>query len=126
VSSYELLVPKTSTQYQLVVFAMHGITFFDSSSSIPLVLQPLHSKYGNVSFNTTGGREVGLAYFAPHHGGDSVTYPRNYIPIAPEFTGQWFYTGFKILGQNNTSPTQKRGISPRDDSDVMGDALVRG
>src|SRR5579862_3171161 len=51
-----------STQYQLIVFAIHGTVSFDSSSSLPVVSQGTHSTKPKISFNTTNGGEVLLAY----------------------------------------------------------------
>ncbi len=120
-----LVTSADSTEHQLTAFAMHGVVSFDSSPLLPIATVE-HGSKGKISFNTTSGGEVLLAYFAPHHIVDTIGFPRNYIPITFQTTGQWFYLSFKAAGANATSPTQKWTVSPADNIDLMGDAMVRG
>ncbi|MFI5421385.1 MAG: hypothetical protein ACHQ1H_10505 [Nitrososphaerales archaeon] len=117
----------SSTQYELTAFAIHGVVSFDSSHSLPAVSLGMPSPTPKISFKTSKGGEVILAYISPDHVyTDSIAYPRNYIPITIENTGHWFYLAFKVVGPSATSLTQKWSLSPADNYGIMGDAMTRG
>lgn len=112
-----------STEYQLTVFAFHGVSSFDNGSGLPSIAKTIFGGQALVSARLSQGGEVILAYFNAEHGADQIVYPSGYRSITVQTTGDWFYLAYKVLPSTKTSVKTSWLISPDDYCTAIDDAL---
>lgn len=113
---------KPSIEYQIVAFGVFGASSFDPNSGLPAVASG-SSTSPSVSFSTSGGYDLVMAFMKANHIADAVAYPSGYSQITTVTTGAWEYLSYRvyIASQSNTAVTWSQ--SPSDAWVAMDDAL---
>ena len=99
---------QSATNYQVVAFGVYGgiIQSFDPNSALPALASGTSSS-PSVTFSTSNGNDLVIAYLRNVQAGDSVTYPSGYTKITTETVLGWEYLAYKVFtsAQSGTSIT---------------------
>ena len=99
---------QSATNYQVVAFSVYGgiIQSFDPNSAVPALASGT-STSPSVTFSTSNGNDLVVAYLRNVQAGDTVSYPTGYTQITTATTGGWEYLAYKVFSsaQSGTSIT---------------------
>ena len=115
---------ETATNYQIVAFSVYGgiISNFDPNSGLPPFASG-SSTSPSVTFSTSNGNDLVIAYMSNVHSGDSVTYPSGYTKITTATTGGWEYIAYKAFSSAQSGTSISWSQSPSDAWAATADAL---
>ena len=99
---------QTATNVQVVAFGVYGVNSlnFDPDSGLPAFASGTSSS-PSVSFSTSNGDDLVIAYLRNTQATDTITYPTGFVPITTGTTGGWEYLAFNVflVSQSGTTVT---------------------